>query len=89
MENINHLPTIDWELALRLAGNKQDLAEEIFGMFVKMLPDDLSKLNQLHQNSNYSELLRHVHRLHGAICYCGVPRLKAIIARIEMDLKNK
>ena len=88
MEQLNNLPLIDWELALRLAGNKHDLAKEILDLFVKMLPDDLSAINQLHQTQNHSELLRRVHKLHGAICYCGVPRLKNIIARIEIELKN-
>src|SRR5579883_3629515 len=85
---LNHLPTIDWELAIKLAGNKPSLAEEMLDLFIKMLPEDLGAINELHENKNYSELLRRVHKLHGALCYCGIPRLKTLIARIEVELKN-
>lgn len=85
---LNHLPIIDWELCIRLAGNKTELAEEILDLLMSSLSEDLSTINNLYTERNYKELLRKVHTLHGALCYCGLPRLKTIVARLETALKN-
>jgi two-component system, NarL family, sensor histidine kinase BarA len=84
----NPLPVIDWELGTKLAGNKREAAEEMLDMMVKSLPDDISAIKKNHAAQNYPELLRQVHRLHGALCYCGLPRLKIVTSRLEIDLKS-
>ncbi|MBV9575966.1 MAG: Hpt domain-containing protein [Gammaproteobacteria bacterium] len=86
--DLNHLPIIDWELATKLAGNKKELAEELLCLLLKTLPDDRATIKQLYIEQNYAELLRRVHKLHGALCYCGLPRLKTIVARLETQLKS-
>lgn len=86
--DLSHLPIIDWELATKLAGNKKELAEEMLCLFIKTLPEDHLAIKQLESAKNYTELLRRVHKLHGALCYCGIPRLKTIIAYLESQLKN-
>jgi len=83
-----HLPLIDWEQAINVAGNQKALAEDILRMLMKSLPDDAASIRQLGQEQNYSELLKRVHKLHGALCYSGVPRLKSIVLVLETDLKN-
>lgn len=85
---LNNLPVIDWELSTRLAGNRKDLADDLLTLLIQALPDDLKLINHLHQTQNYPELLQQVHKLHGAICYCGTPRIKTILASLETDLKN-
>jgi two-component system sensor histidine kinase BarA len=57
-------------------------------MFLKSLPNDIKEIKQLYLAQKYTELLQQVHKLHGAICYCGLPRLKSVIACLETDLKN-
>lgn len=84
----NHLPMVDWKLAMKLAGNNQELAEDIFNLTLKNLPQELLSIKQSHFVQNYSELLGQVHKLHGALCYCGFPRLKTLVATLETDLKN-
>lgn len=83
-----HLPVIDWSLGTKLAGNKKDLAEDMLSLLIHGLNNEMTLIKQNYQNKNYQQLLQKVHKLHGAACYCGVPRLKSVIASIESDLKN-
>ncbi len=84
----NHLPVIDWELATKLAGNKKEYAEEMLGLLIKSLPEDRLAINQCYLTEKYVELLQRAHKLHGALCYCGLPRLKAVVRQLETELKN-
>lgn len=86
--DLSNLPIIDWEQGLHLAGNRQDLATDIMGMLVKRLPKDLALIKQLSNKNDHSALKDEVHKLHGAVCYCGTPRLKVVLAKLETDLKN-
>lgn len=79
---------IDWKLALKLANNKRDLAEEMLTLLMKTLPDEFAAIKEAHIEKNYEELLKLVHKLHGAVCYCGVPRLKNAIYNLESILKR-
>ena len=86
--DIKHLPVINWKLAIKIAGNKRDIAEEILTLLIKNLPTDLSAINQSYLDRDYRELTAELHKLHGALCYCGLPRLKKVVASLEDDLKN-
>lgn len=85
---LDHLPVIDWEQALKLAGNNKALAEELLTLLTKGLPGDLTSIQEYYNDKNYPEMLRRVHKLHGALCYCGLPRLKSVVARLETALKS-
>lgn len=85
---LGNLPTIDWDLSMKLAGNKKDLAIDILSMLINSLPNELKEIQTLFDTKKYTELTRKVHKLHGAICYCGTPRLKITIALLETDLKS-
>jgi two-component system sensor histidine kinase BarA len=82
------LPILDWDLAVKIAGNQPDLAKDILAMLTRDLPNDLTMINQLAAEKQYPELLRCVHKLHGAVAYCGAPRLKEILAYIELQMKS-
>lgn len=84
-----HLPVIDWELGSRLAGNHLDLANDMLAMLTSRLPVDIHAINQHHLEKNYVELQAQVHKLHGAVAYCGTPRLKAVVAHIDQNLKQQ
>lgn len=84
-ENVS---VIDWDLALKLAGNKRDLAEELLNMLLMTLDSDVKKIRSDYDNKNFSDLQKRIHKLHGAVCYCGTPRLKKIIVIIENALKQ-
>lgn len=86
--NLNTLPVIDWELAIQVAGQQKDLATQLLTHLTKHLPNDVTAIQSAYQAQNYPEMLRLVHKLHGALCYCGTPRLKTVVACLETNLKN-
>ena len=81
-------PIIDWKLGLKLAGNKRELAEEMLNMLTATLADDVKKIHDSYESKNYEELHQQLHKLHGAVCYCGTPRLKKAISALENRLKR-
>lgn len=80
---------IDWKLSTTLAGNKDELARDMLALLVKALPGEMSNIRHAKENHQIPELLRAVHKLHGAACYCGVPRLKNVLATFETSLKEQ
>jgi two-component system sensor histidine kinase BarA len=68
---------IDWELAIQVAGNNRETAKELFSLLIKNLPDNLKEIKIC------------LHKLHGALCYCGTPRLKTATANFEKAIDNK
>lgn len=80
------LPIFDLTLALANANNRPDLAAELFNLLIENLPWDIDLINTA--SGNTGELKRAVHRLHGTVCYCGVPRLTSAIEKLELALKH-
>lgn len=83
------LPVIDWNYCLEMANNQQEVAQELLTLIIQQLPADLETLQQAFQQQHYAELQRYAHKLHGALCYTGLPRLRQTVARIENFLKKK
>ncbi len=78
--------SLDWELALRQAANKPDLARDLLQMLVDYLPE-VRRLIEQHLASNDSNALRVViHKLHGSASYSGVPRMKDLCMQLEKSL---
>lgn len=86
--NLGNLPIIDKAEGLRLAGQNQDLANEILSLFMKDLTTEILAFNQLLAEKNYTDLQKRLHKLHGACCYSGTPRLKTCLYHIETLLKT-
>lgn len=82
-------PVIDWELGLRVTGNNRELAEEMLQMLVKNLPADMKTIQDAYIKKNIQLLGEQLHRLHGAVSYCGTPRLKKVVAALELAVKQK
>lgn len=85
---LEHLPIIDWDLGIKLAGNQQPLAHDLLGLLVNSLPQEVFTIKDLHAKKNYPELTKQVHKLRGAVAYCGLPRLKTLLSLLETELKN-
>lgn len=81
-------PIIDWELGTKLAGNSREAAEEMLALLVKSLVNDLPEIKQAFTEKKNDKLARQIHRLHGALCYCGTPRLKAVTQQLETAIKQ-
>ena len=90
LADLSALPIIDWEMGARLAGNNRELAQELLAFLCKTLPAEMTAIKQAFLDKQYIELLQRIHKLHGGVSYCGLPRLKTLLASIESDLrKNK
>lgn len=86
--DLRYHPVIDWEMGTKLAGNKRDLAEDLISLFVRDLSNEILTIKQSTNQQNYQLLQKQVHKLHGALCYCGLPRLKHVVEQLETNLKN-
>ncbi|MCW8890649.1 MAG: ATP-binding protein [Sedimenticola sp.] len=77
------LPVRDMDEVLRITGNREELAVDMFNNFMVDLPKQLDLLNHHCTNSDWNSLGEVAHRLHGACAVCGVPALKAAIEKLE------
>lgn len=69
--------------------NKKDtIAKEILSLLVKLLPDDFAEIKKAKENNDYNDLLKKIHKLHGALCYCNVPPLKNAAQALEKALRK-
>ncbi|MCH8536287.1 MAG: response regulator, partial [Alkalimonas sp.] len=79
---------IDWSLSLQRAGGKAGLALDMLHMLCTSLPESYRLIQQAWQQQDAEALLQHVHKLHGATCYSGVPQLKQLTEQLETQLKK-
>lgn len=79
---------IDWQLALKRASNKEDLAKDMLSGLVKTLPETKVAIEQAITIEDVTQLKTLVHKLNGACCYSGVPNLGKIVHQIETELKH-
>jgi len=73
----------DLQGAIRIAGGRADLAQDLFDRFLDELPSQLKQIKSSAMQKAWSELWEHVHRLLGAAAVCGVPRLERLLRSLE------
>ena len=82
-------PIFNKTIAIELAGGKQALAEELMGMLLERLAEDKALIKQSFNAKDTDQFHHHVHKLHGAACYCGTPKLKQVSHDLETAIKLK
>ncbi|EEM7527746.1 TPA: two-component sensor histidine kinase BarA [Salmonella enterica subsp. enterica serovar Enteritidis] len=80
--------TPDWQLALRQAAGKPDLARDMLQMLIDFLPEVRNKIEEQLVGENPNGLVDLVHKLHGSCGYSGVPRMKNLCQLIEQQLRS-
>ncbi|AMG59619.1 two-component sensor histidine kinase BarA [Pantoea vagans] len=80
------LPTLDWQLALRQAANKPELARDLLRMLLDFLPEVHAKMAQFMTTNEVNALREIIHKLHGSASYSGVPRMKQLCHQLERGL---
>lgn len=75
---------IDWELADQLAEGDHAFAVEMMESFIQCLPEFQQNLKAASDKQDIAELKRISHKLYGATCYVGTPRVKAIAKAVEL-----
>ncbi len=86
----NEFSAYDKTEGIQLAGGNEQLANELLTMLIKELPDHKQKLKTAKTNNDLEQLKKHIHKLHGATSYCGVPLLRTAARDLEeaIDKKN-
>lgn len=79
---------VDWQEALKQAMGKEDLALDMLQMLIDSIPQNIIKIEQAMSMQDDENLLKIIHKLHGACCYTGVPQLKNLAHSIETALKQ-
>ena len=85
----SNIKSIDWQNCLELSNHKPGLAKDILEMFVADMPNAKADIEKAYQAQDMSELENYAHKLHGACCYVGVPRIRAIVRQLENAAKAK
>jgi two-component system sensor histidine kinase BarA len=85
---VNEDVTLDWQLALRQAAGKTDLARELLQMLVAFLPEIRNRVEEQLVGEAPEGLMESIHKLHGSCSYSGVPRLKKLCKLIEHHLRS-
>ncbi len=78
---------IDWQACLELSNNNKDLAIELLTMLVNDLPDYEEKIRAAYAQHDIALIKHHLHKLHGACCYCGVPALRTLVKSAQEDIQ--
>ena len=78
----------DWQLAMQRSGNNEGLAFEMLGMLIRTLPETAESLAHDIKQSDAATVASILHKLNGACCYVGVPRLEKIAFSLETQLKQ-
>ncbi|SEK72298.1 two-component system, NarL family, sensor histidine kinase BarA [Colwellia chukchiensis] len=87
MANVN-AKTIDWPLALQRAGQKPVLAKDMFIGLVNSLPESKANIAEALISQDIEQLKALIHKLNGACCYSGVPKLGKVTHELETELKR-
>lgn len=80
--------SLDWQLALRQAANKPDLARDLLQMLVDFMPEVHTLVESYIATDNTLGLRDIIHKLHGSASYSGVPRLKQLCLQLEQSLRT-
>lgn len=81
------LPSMDWQLAVKRTNHQPETAKMMLQDFKALLPATITTLKTLWDKRDFEGLKAEVHKLHGACCYTGVPKLQAQANELETALK--
>lgn len=80
--------SFDWELALRQAANKDDLARDLLKILIDFLDEVEERIRAILDGKKDDDIVNVIHKLHGSCSYSGVPRLKQLCQYLESQLRN-
>jgi len=82
------LKSIDLKLAKKLAAGNMEMAKDMLDMLVQTLPKEKQLINANYIAGNRDILHEVIHKLHGACCYTGTPKLKQQLQILESSLES-
>lgn len=75
---VDHNQTLDWQLALRQAAMKPDLAREMLQMLIAFMPEVRNKVEEQLVGEQPEGLVDLIHKLHGSCSYSSAAAEKAV-----------
>lgn len=81
--SLDSTPAIDWILCLQRVAGNQSLAEDFLEKFVEELANNRQEFLELFEQGDLKALSAVAHKLNGACCFCGVPRLQNSVILLE------
>lgn len=85
---IQELSLFDHSSSLSVANKRPALAAEFLQILISNLPADRDQINRAFRTRDSTALKASVHKLNGAVKYCGVPRLANAIDKLESIVKT-
>ncbi len=82
-------PVMDLKSITQAMGGDNALAKEVLSMFMAELPSFQKQIEEAFTKKDLVALKHHIHKLHGALCYSGLPHLKAVVSTFEKQLINQ
>lgn len=82
----NDTASWDWELALKHAAGRPELAQEMLTLLLQSFDEVRPLLDQ--EIVDPTSLKAAIHKLHGGVAYTGTPRLKSLCQLIESELNK-
>jgi len=82
------LPVIDWGQHAQPGNAPDEMSRELLALFIQQLPELQERFQQAYASQHKEELQAVLHRLQGACAYCGLPRLRNVIADVSHALKQ-
>jgi HPt (histidine-containing phosphotransfer) domain-containing protein len=82
-------PVIDWQRAKELMNGDMQEAETLLRQLLAYMPTTMRQILKAAKANDLEKLLQHVHKLHGACSYCGVPRLKSAAKNLETAIRKQ
>jgi len=74
--------------ATDFTGGNQQLANELYNMFIEDLPNMKHNLTQAYTSNNLSQLEEETHKLHGAASCCAIITIKEAANQLEKSAKR-
>lgn len=83
---IINLPSVDWNISLKLASGKEQLAKYLHRKMLHGLLKEKKLINLAFNSKSLLDLKEYIHKLHGGCCYTGFIKLKHIAKQLEIEL---
>ncbi len=87
IEKLN-IPSIDWTLCIQKVSGNVFLARDYLMHFMIELEQNRQLFIELMEKQKHKELEHAIHKLHGACCFSGVPRLQRQISSFEILIQE-
>jgi two-component system, NarL family, sensor histidine kinase BarA len=80
---------IDFKLTCERTNNDEALAKEMLDLLVKDLPQHKKEAEIAFKKKNFNDLTAAAHKVNGATCYLGTPRLSKAASNLEIRTKQE